>query len=83
MLSRGAVSNTPRGLEQTDVSSCDTKYLRNGGNSGAALSGALSAKTTSDDPDLALVVKAWPDLPETVKADIMATVKANAGEDKQ
>jgi len=33
-----------------------------------------------DDPDLAAVVDAWPDLPEAVKAGIVAMVKASARE---
>ena len=33
--------------------------------------------STHNDPDLAAVVKAWPDLPEAVKAGILAMVKAS------
>jgi len=33
---------------------------------------------TEKSPDLAAVVKAWPDLPEAVKAGIVAMVKASA-----
>jgi hypothetical protein len=28
------------------------------------------------DPDLAAVIEAWPELPEAIKADILALVKA-------
>jgi hypothetical protein len=30
----------------------------------------------SDDPDLAAIVAAWPDLPETIKAGIMGMVRS-------
>ena len=33
----------------------------------------------SDDPDLAAVVAAWPELPEAIKAGILAMVKAASG----
>ncbi len=32
--------------------------------------------TCKTDPDLAAVVAAWPDLPEAIKAGILAMVKA-------
>ena len=35
--------------------------------------------TRKTDPDLAAVVEAWPDLPEALKAGIVAMVKAAAG----
>jgi len=38
-----------------------------------APNGALSLP---DSPDLALVVEAWPELPEAVRAGILAMVKA-------
>ena len=34
------------------------------------------APATDDNPDLAAVVEAWPDLPEALKAGIVAMVKA-------
>jgi len=34
---------------------------------------------TVADPDLAAVVEAWPDLPEAIRAGIMAMVKAALG----
>jgi hypothetical protein len=33
-------------------------------------------------PDLALVMSAWPDLPEAIRAGIMAMVRASAGMEK-
>jgi hypothetical protein len=37
---------------------------------------AQGQRTTSDDPDLATVVAAWLNLPESIRADILAMVKA-------
>ncbi len=38
----------------------------------------LPTDTCKTDPDLAAVVEAWPDLPEALKAGILAMVKAAA-----
>jgi hypothetical protein len=43
---------------------------------GGAESGALGSEIDSLDPGLAEVVKAWPTLPEAVRADILAMVRA-------
>ena len=37
----------------------------------------LPTDTCQTDPDLAAVVAAWPDLPEAIKAGILAMVKAS------
>ena len=37
------------------------------------------APAPEDNPDLAAVVEAWPDLPEAIKAGIVAMVKAARG----
>ena len=44
---------------------------------GGAKSGALSPKTLPADADLAQIVAAWPTLPQTIKAGIVAMVKAS------
>ena len=41
------------------------------------------ALLVEESPDLAAVVKAWPDLPEAVRAGIVAMVKAATGEDQR
>ena len=46
---------------------------------GAAESGAIVAENAPVDPDLQAIIERWPDLPEAMKADIVAMVKA-AGE---
>jgi hypothetical protein len=43
---------------------------------GGAESGALGARETALDPDLAALIKAWPALPATVQANILAVVRA-------
>jgi hypothetical protein len=32
-----------------------------------------------DDPDLSALIDAWPNLPQPIKAGIMATIRAAAG----
>jgi hypothetical protein len=43
---------------------------------GGAESGAKTTKIDRNDPDLALVVERWDNLPEAVRAGIVAMVKA-------
>ena len=43
---------------------------------GGAKSGALGAQDAPIDPDLAMVVKRWTSLPEAVKQDVVAIVRA-------
>ena len=38
----------------------------------------LPTDTCKNDPDLSAVVAAWPELPEAIKASILAMVKATA-----
>ena len=47
-------------------------------------SGLDQSNTSSemqDDPDLQAIVNAWPTLPESVKAAVMALVKADTADD--
>ena len=44
-----------------------------------ALAPILLHDTCTTDPDLAAVVDAWPDLPEAIRAGILAMVKAALG----
>ena len=44
--------------------------------SGGAESGAVGAETVPVDPDLQAVIERWPDLPDVVKVDIVAMVRA-------
>ena len=67
-----------KGLEQPQDSPEKTTVSEQGG----AESGAQAAPTSVSDPDLAAVVKAWPELPESVRAGIAAMVKAVNGNDK-
>jgi hypothetical protein len=43
---------------------------------GGAESGAVGAREHSADADLQVVVDAWPSLPETAKANILAMIRA-------
>lgn len=46
-----------------------------------AESGALGSEIDPDDPDLAELVTAWPVLAATIRAGIMAMVRATTGRD--
>ena len=58
------------GLEQTPLAGPKTPISQTGG----AKSGALDDRIY---PDLAEIVKAWPELPEHIKASILALVKTH------
>lgn len=47
---------------------------------GGAECGALHARDVEIDPNLAAVAEAWPRLPETIKAGILAMVRATLDE---
>jgi hypothetical protein len=44
-----------------------------------AQSGAPATQTRPADPDLAALVVAWPNLPEPIKAGILAMIRAAGG----
>ena len=67
---------TPRGLEQADVTSGNSKGLGESSESGGAESGADKPICSDFAPDLQQVIDAWADLPEAVKTGIVAMVKA-------
>jgi hypothetical protein len=60
------------GLEHPSKSSGFPGYLPEGG----AESGAVGAQSAQFPPDLAAVVAAWPDLPETVRREVVGLVRA-------
>jgi hypothetical protein len=39
------------------------------------------ARETQNDPDLARVAEAWPNLPEVIRRAVLALVSSQAGED--
>ena len=68
------------GLERPHVSDCKTNDLQHAPNSFGTESGTLQDETGTVDPDLAVVVEAWPNLPEAVQADILAMARAAGGD---
>lgn len=48
-------------------------------NSGGAKSGALTPANPNIDTSLAMVIDAWPTLPEALRAGILAMVRAAGG----
>lgn len=69
------------GLEPLSTTVHANKELRESAPQGGAESGAVGAQTPPIDPDLQAVVKAWPGLPESVRAGIVAMVRAAVPED--
>jgi len=66
------------GLEHTPLTQSKTPILT----SGSAKSDAQSAPKAVEYPDLDAVVKAWPELPECIKAAINALIQTNTKEIK-
>ena len=64
------------GLEPTGVSAFQDKGLRNRPNPSGAESGAVSADSTFQTPDLQAVTRAWPGLSEAVRTRILAMIRA-------
>lgn len=71
---------TPRRAELDRVTHCKNSILQIMGESGAAPGAALPADLAQLPPELALIVQAWPDLPEAVQAEILATVRQQVPE---
>ena len=71
----GTLHLTPTGTEHTADSSGNRGVAVQGG----AKSGALSGNSAPIDPDLALVVNAWPTLPEATRRQVVAMVRAQNG----
>ena len=65
------------GLEPGDTTGGNSKSLGDSGKSGGAGCGAESAENAPTGPDLAKVIRAWPKLPEPIKAAILAMVKTS------
>jgi hypothetical protein len=67
-------------LERIDVTGdSDTSFAKSP-SPRAAKSGALLAEIGPIDPDLAKVFDAWKELPEAIRARIVALVKAARGD---
>jgi hypothetical protein len=60
------------GLEQASESSRNPQVSDQGG----AESGELCAENQPIDPNLTVIIEAWPTLPEAIKAGILAMVRA-------
>ena len=64
------------GLERGNVTDHNSKGLQNSSNSSGAESGASSPDSVQSDPNLQMLIDAWPDLPDAIKSGIIATVRA-------
>jgi hypothetical protein len=62
----------PRGLETIEHSPANSTRLDPGG----AKSGALDHEKSAIDPALAALIDAWPKLHETIRAGILAMIRA-------
>ena len=61
-----------RGIELPTKSSGKTWFADQSG----VISDVVLARKADSDPGLAAVVDAWPELPEAVRADILAMIRA-------
>ena len=67
----------PEGLEPATRSTGNNAIQGRGG----AECGAVGAQSALMVPDLQAIIKAWPELPDAVKAGILAMVHAAGGRD--
>ena len=67
------------GFEHPAENSGKTRVLAHSGAESGALSVRDGVGLSSDDPDLRAVVEAWPNLPDTVKAGILAMIRTCQG----
>ncbi len=72
-----AASHTPRGVEQTPLTPPKTPISE----TERTKSGTPDAKKAPSDPDLALIEKRWPNLPEHIKAAVLALVRVSPAGD--
>lgn len=66
----------PTGFKPVDVTHCDNTPLRNPAMPGGSESGALGDEKGLLNPDLPLVIAAWPSLPPGTREAVLAFVKA-------
>ncbi len=71
---KGKPSSTP-----VDPIPSSRQYPNESGSIRSLTATQNATRLLPDDPDLAAVVNAWPDLPEAMKAGILAMVKAASG----
>jgi hypothetical protein len=64
-----------RGLELDSVTPCSEGDLGKPAQPHAAESGVIGARETPIDPDLAVVVEAWPTLPEATRRAIVGLMQ--------
>ena len=62
------------GFDCSDVTGLQKSDLRESANSSGPFSGPLQDETGIVDPDLAVVVEAWPDLPDAVREAVLRIV---------
>ncbi len=64
------------GLEPVNVTKRTDNELRDAEDPRGAESGAVDTEKVPIDPDLARLINAWPNLPEAIRAGIVAMVRA-------
>jgi len=69
----------PEGLEQSGLTASQTSISENT----RTESGTVDDETSENDPDLARLTKAWPDLPKHLKQAIRAIVQSFSGDETE